>query len=85
LVLTVENDLDSWPMPQKATARWVPRKSKGWPLKKGKLVAAEGKVVANGITLAQAKAMFPEYKIVVEGRKRDPLDYRLPGSYGSRQ
>jgi hypothetical protein len=42
-------------------------------------------VIADGITLERAKDLFPAYKIVGGGRKRDPLDYRLPGSYGSRQ
>ncbi len=73
-------------MAPKPVARWIPRKMKGHELRKGRLVAPDGTVLANGITREHAKKSFPEYRIVSEGaRTWDPIDFRLPGSYGSRQ
>jgi hypothetical protein len=37
------------------------------------------------VTFQQAKERFPDYIIRDPNRKSDPLDHRLPGSYGSRQ
>jgi hypothetical protein len=58
---------------------------KGWELKKGVLRTEDGTVLSSGISRPQAKLQFPEYRIVFPTKKRDALDYRLPGSYGSRQ
>jgi hypothetical protein len=58
---------------------------KGWPVKRGKLVAEDGRRLASGLTLREAKDRFPEFVIRNAGRRTDPLDYRLPGGYGSRQ
>ena len=70
---------------RKPRAAWVANRSKGWPLKKGKLVAEDGAQLAIGITLRQAKERFPEFVIRDADKRTDPLDHRLPGSYGSRQ
>jgi hypothetical protein len=64
---------------------WVANRVKGWPVKKGKLVADDGTRLAIGLTLREAKERFPEFVIRDAGKRTDPLDYRLPGSYGSRQ
>jgi hypothetical protein len=64
---------------------WVANTVKGWPVKKGKLVAEDGTRLASGLTLSEAKERFPEFVIRDAGKRTDPLDYRLPGSYGSRQ
>jgi hypothetical protein len=64
---------------------WVANKVKGWPVKKGKPVAEDGTRLAAGLTLREAKERFPEFVIRDAGKRTDPLDYRLPGSYGSRQ
>jgi hypothetical protein len=61
------------------------RTPRGWPLKKGKLVADTGAVLATGVSLRQAKELFPDYRIRDAGRRTDPLDYRLRASYGLRQ
>ena len=58
---------------------------KGWPIKKGKLIAEDGSRLAIGLPLRQAKERFPEFVIRDAGKRTDPLDYRVPGSYGSRQ
>ena len=58
---------------------------RGWPVKKGRLVAEDGTVLATMITLSQSKSRFPEYVIRNADHRTDPLDHRLPGSYGSRQ
>jgi hypothetical protein len=60
-------------------------RKKGWPVKKGKLVADDGTHLAIGLTLRDAKERFPEYVIRNADKRTDPLDFRLPGSYGSRQ
>jgi hypothetical protein len=73
-------------MAKKPRATWVAKRSKGWPpLKKGKLIAEDGTTLAVGLTLSQAKERFPAFVIRDADKRTDPLDYRLPGSYGSRQ
>ena len=58
---------------------------KGWPVKKGKLVAEDGPRLPIGVTLGEAKERFAEHVIRDAGRRTDPIDYRVPRSYGSRQ
>jgi hypothetical protein len=72
-------------MARKSKATWIANRVRGWAVKKGRLVAEDGSVLAEGIPLRQAKKRFPEYLIRDADKRTDPLDYRLPGSYGSRQ
>ena len=72
-------------MARKPRATWVANRSKGWPLKKGKLVAEDGAKLVVGLTLREAIERFPGFVVHDAKRGTDPLDYRLPGSYGSRQ
>ena len=55
---------------------------KGWPVKKGKLVAEDGTLLASGVTLREAQERFPEYVVRDADKRTDPVDHRLPGSYG---
>ena len=71
-------------MARKPRATWVANKVKGSPVKKGSLVADDGKDLAFGLTLRQAKEQFPDFIIRNGDRRTDPLDHRLPGGYGSR-
>jgi hypothetical protein len=61
------------------------KRVKGWPIRKGKLVAEDGTLLVSGVTLREAKERFPEYVVRDADKRTDPLDRRLPGSYGSRQ
>jgi hypothetical protein len=69
----------------KPIATWTPGIVRGWAVSKGTLVDGEGKLLADRITLGGARARFKQYRIRDASRRTDPLDYRLPGSYGSRQ
>jgi hypothetical protein len=64
----------------------LPKKQKNWgPSAKGRLMLHGGRTIASGITLEEARARFPDYRVVADRGTRDALDGRLPGSYGSRQ
>jgi hypothetical protein len=70
---------------KKPRATWKANRVRGWPVKKGRLVAEDGTVLAEKITLGQARQTLSEHVIRNADHRSDPLDYRLPGSYGSRQ
>jgi hypothetical protein len=67
-------------------AYWIPLKKQKSRPRKGKVVVAGGKVIADSLTLSEARARFAGgYNIVAERGQSDALDRRLPGSYGTRQ
>jgi hypothetical protein len=67
-------------------AYWIPLKKQKSRPRKGKLVVAGGRVVADGVTLEEARGRFGSaYRVVSDRGSSDALDRRLPGSYGSKQ
>jgi hypothetical protein len=68
-------------------AYWLPLgKQKRFRAQIGKVVVPGGAVLAQGVTLAEARERLEAtYRILADKGASDVLDRRLPGSYGSNQ